>query len=225
MIRTFRKIAIMIALTALNAGTIHIDQTCPPQKIHILIRSDTGKTLIDHTLTDPKDKTPIRIMLDPSAPHYFTIDTFPPGVLCTFKGAQGNRLPSNPDLVCSCLLSGSSEQNGTINIRPGKWLLQTVRWEYPPNPMFTPPYPSETLCVKDPAKDLGIEVLGDILATDCPYTMKAQHYDRGEWRRQGADCNIHGIVKYMGDRLKERIEYLGSGIVIHIEGKRIGDCP
>ena len=211
-------------LSTLDAGMIHIDPNCPPKLIHISIQDDSGKILIDQNINDPKDKTPIRIMLDPAVPYHFKVETLPPGVQCTFKGARGDLLPPDPDLECHCLLSGS-QQSGSINVRPGKWLIRTVRWEYPPNPMFTPPYPSETLCVKDPAKELGIEVLGDILANDCPYTMKVQRYDRGEWRRQGPDCNIHGVVEYMGDRLKERIAYIGNGIVIHIDGKRIGDCP
>jgi len=217
---------VWILLETLFAGTIHIDPICPPKKIHIKIFDDTGKTIIDHTLENPKDQTPIQYRLDWNKSYRFSIVPEESlGVLCTFQGAKGDILPKDPDLVCVC--TGSPRER--INAEPGKWHCST-RWEFHQTPPpVAPPTPSTTECVRDTETYFSINRLGAIKADqECPYTKKVQGSKQGEWIREGGNCYIHGHVEYRGDRVVERIFYKGGetspDFTIHINCKRLGPC-
>ena len=213
------------------AGIIRIDPFCPPKQVHILIKDDQGKTVIDQKLSDPKDQTPIQIRLDSSRSYRFRVETFPPGVLCTFSGARGDRLPADPDLVCTCLQNNGS--NTGINMRPGRWRLWTARYHFTrPSPYCNIPTPAEIHCVKDPERFFSVRRLGEIEDNaGCPYIMIRQGTHEGEWKRQGPKCEvIHGKVKYLGTALDEEIRYYAppdgfcGDLTIYIKGKWLGPC-
>lgn len=217
-------------IALLMGGTLHIPKECAPKTIHILVKNKNGKTVIDKTLSNPKDNAPLQITLDPTASYEVKIETVPSTVLCTFKGTQSDRLLADPDLECNCGLQNSAKPNGAINVRPGKWHLIS-RYQFSRPIPAIPPTPSKTLCVKDPVKSFGVEVLAYIKDTSCRFTMKKQQYNFGEWKRKGPkNCDIHGSVKYMGEKMEEQIFYKDhSGttgdFTLYVSGKRIGDCP
>jgi hypothetical protein len=223
----------------IRSGRIQIDPRCPPKKVHILIDDDQGKRLVDHTLTDPADQTPMQIRLDSSRSYRFRIETFPPGVSCTFSGTQGDRLPADPDLVCTCLQrrEGKSakqiESNSTgqgINMRPGLWIFTPDYRFARPSPLCNPPRNSETHCVKNPDTYFDVRMLGAIDDNNCPYSMFRQGRHEGEWKRQGPKCGaIHGKVKYLDTTLDEKIFYSAphsycGDFTIYIKGKWLGPC-
>jgi len=226
-----KRLALTAAVTLLaplTGGMIHIDSFCPPKKIHIVIRDDHNKVLIDHTLVNPKDKTPLVIRIDPSRKHRFRVETFPPGVRCSFKGARGDILPPDPDLECVCLQN--VDQNHSINVRPGKWVISTHTEFHGPMPLAAPPQVS-TECIRDPQRYFSIDNISAIEGeADCPYTSKVQTYDYGSWER-GGTCGKEGVykgeIRYYGDRIEETLTVGNPAeeiAVIHISGKRIGDC-
>ena len=217
-------------IALLSGGTLHIPKECSPETIHILVKNKNGKIVIDKTISNPKDNSQLQMSFDPTASYEVKIETVPSTALCTFKGAQGNQLPADPDMECTCNLQNSARQNAAINIRPGKWHLSS-RYQFSRPIPAIPPAPSKTLCVNDPLKSFGVEVLAYIKDTSCRFTTKKQEYDFGEWKRKGSkNCDIHGTVKYMGNRMEEQIFYkdhIGTtgDFTLYISGKRIGDCP
>jgi len=221
--------AVLALLAPLSGGMIHIDSLCPPEKIHIVIRDDHNKVLIDHTLVSPKDKTPLVIQLDPTRKHRFRVETSPPGVRCSFKGAQGDVLPPEPDLECVCLQNSDQNRSG-INVQPGKWMFTSRTEFHGPLPMAVPPQ-TNTECIRDPQRYFSVDNVSAIEGeADCPYTSKVQTYDYGSWERGGI-CSDKGVykgeIRYYGDRIEETLTVGNPSneiAVIHISGKRIGDC-
>lgn len=224
----FKVVFLLIGFVLVGkSGVISLKDTCLPKSIHIKVTTQSGKTIVDKTINNPKDGDKINFSFIPNSPLNYTIEPFPPNSICSFKGAIGNKLPTNPNIECNCIQNINS--NSKINIKPGKWLL-TSRWKFERPVPIVPPTPTETLCVKDPYKVFSVDKLGAILDTECPYTMKKESFTYGEWKRLGShNCDIHGTVKYLGDKLKEKIYYKSHSpttpsSTIYIDGKRIGDC-
>ncbi|WP_457608138.1 hypothetical protein [Nitratifractor sp.] len=214
------------------AGMLHLDTDCPPklQKMRIYIEeAGKGKPLIDHTIENPRDKTPIVLRLDFTKQYGYRIETFPPGIQCYFRGAKGSKLPPDPDIVCECLQNvDHNRTSGSVNLRPGKWKtwggLETLA------PLvYKGPVQVAVHCVRNPAQFFSVRRLGAILDTQCPYTKIVQTYDYGEWVRKGPICGtIHGRVDYLGDRLEEVIDYYAGPnqrAKVTTHGIRLGDCP
>ena len=211
-----------------KAGVISLKDACLPKSIHIKVTTQSGKSIVDKTINNPRDGDKVNFSFIPNSSLNYTIESFPPNSICSFKGASGSKLPTNPDIECNCI-QNIDNNNSKINIKPGKWLL-TSRWKFEKPVPIVPPTPTETLCVKDPYKIFSVDKLAEIQDKECPIIMKKESFTYGEWKRLGSNnCDIHGTVKYLGDKLKEKIYYKSHSpthpsSTIYIDGKRIGDC-
>ena len=224
------SIAMIVVMSADGtAGKIVIHDLCPPKKVRIHIENLQGKTLIDHTLVEPKNDTPLVIRLDPSREYRFGIETFPHGVRCYFKGARGDKLPPDPDLICDCLQQ--VDKNGTINIRPGKWhLTGKLMITSGPTLPLAPLNVDETLCIKDPMKVFSAKEVSQVDDPDCKIVSLHQGYTEATYRRLGPNCDMRGTLHYGGDRFDADIFYPGipnqtPDSHAYLRGQRIGDCP
>ena len=224
-----KKYAITIfLLMSVMGGVIKVQEVCKPKKIHIVVKlQKSGKKVLDKTILNPQNRQKINFSFNRSSEYDYWIESFPPNSVCAFINAKGNKLPPNPNIMCSCI---QQIKNKAINVKPGKWLL-TSKWVFDrPIPGYVPT-PSEVLCVKNPYEFFAVEKVADILGKkECPLTMKEQSYTYGKWARFAQDyCDIHGEIKYLGDKIKEKIRYISHdegtpSSTLYINGKRIGDC-
>jgi len=213
-----------------NAGEIKLDKGCEPKEIFIKIYDNKNQLVIEKNITNPENGTPIDIKLNPL--NHFRDETtvVPANIHCHLSTKEG-KINSNPDLICMCTTKTTNEQSTSINMKPGKWQFSSshklLTLKHLP---FMIPHRSYTECVQDPYKRYNVNVLSEVDDANCPYVLKVQKHNYGEWKRKGKVCrDIRGIVKYDAESIKIDTYYTDHGpaspdFVISITGKRIGDC-
>jgi hypothetical protein len=131
------------------------------------------------------------------------------------------------EAVCSCPIQ-RTDSNGSINIEPGLWRLDGIIHSKEFGDFS--PAPPETLCITDPAKDLGVRKLMEV-GQPCQIHYVKQGYDEGSWEQfcPGGDNPplIKGKVSYQKTRLHARHDYYIHGkfdMWIEVTGERLGPC-